>query len=1287
MLHQDRVSAVLFLRDGRLISRDARELILWDTETGLPQARFKLSGETMYDVELRLTLVENEVITFPTSSKQPIQVLRIGTAEIKEVFRWKLTKKEADSVFAAWDGHQLVVGTLLAVETIDAKTKKPIRRTESPVSHYQYNKVAVSGDGKWTAWTDEHQKSISILNNETGKVAKKIKAKHLGDSSTPAMAITPDGCFLEFCQYKNDQLVLQRFSFDKNATETTISSSIKAAKVRIEQLWGSPDNTLTIVEKVFENLTLLNRQTGKSEILLEINGGIPSAAFTTDNKRCAISDGKRVSTYDLESGQRVATYNGPSAPLSHLNFLKSTGNLLTAQSINVEEIDPHGFQVVRELPIRNKKGIMQGRYIVSKENDQYVLYDSVEGSLNNIYDKTGLHFDQSEYNFISADFSHLDAPHLQMWSIEGKPGIRFCPYDEDSEPETLKLFPSGNQVALIRNEELQIWDTETGQMLRSRKGVEAYMLIISSDEKWIAGLDEEKHLHLFNSDTLEEWWNNELEDYLPNIAFSPNSTTILVNGTKDLHFINVETGETTQTMGFDSRIESFCIGNESRIYVSLEDTRLVTVDASDCLETVLQGHKNEVAEEIHEDFYSWPENKLLKEKKLRKLLKTANWKAFRPEVDLLPLRRALAALAEKGGPGELHRAISAKLIPDHGRLLHRFGHQTPMIAHAISPDGKWLATGSFVGDNYADGGELMVWEVATGRCVNNVWQVEGGIAWPDYSDCMQWSPDGKLLGIAYNTNCIGIFNPFSPSSHPESEISVTDGWSRPPAWCWAPDSQQIMVSCWGDDSPIPGCISPINEPYLIEKDVRWFGAEIPDSMVPDDEESLDLQPFGHAFWSREGKLIYGYNDHDQAFGIDAETGEMKWYTDIGQPVAFDPDDEHFAHNLAGFLFYETQTGLPTFKLPMIVGVTHAWWSPVPGQQRIAAMVTRGNAFDAEPGIHIYDQREFLCSLDTVPRPTSYGDGGDANSWAWSPDGNQAAVLTQHEVQIWNISANPVIHISIKVNLRTTAIAWGAENTLVCVAAEQLEFYDIATGQLKTRYDMHLPGGMTRPTLDAAPLDGVDENFPDGFWLQPCASVLHEEKQHWLIAYEDGKVVCPPALESVVADELTFAIGGRYAWPLEWAERRVAPDLVTATTTWDLPYNLADIETEPATKRHEDFFRPCNVRKPQKPWSKKDFKDIRKESEVEEYWMPTQAPGAYEAPVVFKDETVTEQNLRPLIGKVVLYAEDYDPNRAQTGALMAIDDDSVMLIYHDDRTMGTSWSSFEDLVYIGEALPK
>ncbi|MCP9980572.1 WD40 repeat domain-containing protein [Actinomadura madurae] len=162
---------------------------------------------------------------------------------------------------------------------------------------------------------------------------------------------------------------------------------------------------------------------------------------------------------------------------------------------------------------------------------------------------------------------------------------------------------------------------------------------------------------------------------------------------------------------------------------------------------------------------------------------------------------------------DAHRLATRRLIDaGEARLQHPYGHDTEIVAHAMSPDGRYLATGSWVGDDYDAGGVLQIWEVATGRCVNTVRRIDGGIGWPRYARTIQWSADSSRIAMAHRTNMVGVW---TFDGEPLATIDVSDGNSRPSDFALSPDGRSVYFHCGTNgDGGLQGCIVPLDRGHL-----------------------------------------------------------------------------------------------------------------------------------------------------------------------------------------------------------------------------------------------------------------------------------------------------------------------------------------------------------------------------------------------------------------------------------------------------------------------------------------
>ncbi|HVJ21823.1 MAG TPA: BRCT domain-containing protein, partial [Polyangiaceae bacterium] len=237
------------------------------------------------------------------------------------------------------------------------------------------------------------------------------------------------------------------------------------------------------------------------------------------------------------------------------------------------------------------------------------------------------------------------------------------------------------------------------------------------------------------------------------------------------------------------------------------------------------------------------------------------WDDFEADRDLLALREVLYAHEAAHGITAAHRAATARLRP-HATLGHAHGHDVEVGECELSPDGRFLATGSWVGDDYDRGGVLQIWDVRAGRCVN-MFRVRGGVGWPDYGGCIQWRPDGKRVGLAFDTNGVGSFDPFGKSGEPDSCAYVTDGWSRPPSWGWSSNNRDVYIACWGPNLAL-GAIVPL---VGRRPQPRWCES-VGRANSDDPNSEPRLQPMSGLDWSRPERIV-GHSGRSQLFALDA----------------------------------------------------------------------------------------------------------------------------------------------------------------------------------------------------------------------------------------------------------------------------------------------------------------------------------------------------------------------------------------------------------------------------------
>ncbi|GEM_PF-6009936 len=117
-----------------------------------------------------------------------------------------------------------------------------------------------------------------------------------------------------------------------------------------------------------------------------------------------------------------------------------------------------------------------------------------------------------------------------------------------------------------------------------------------------------------------------------------------------------------------------------------------------------------------------------------------------------------------------------------------------------------------------------------------------------------------------DTNVVASISPFEEQASLPT-ITATDGWSRPPNWCFSPDGNQIFASSRSfDGSPLCGAVSDVEalDPIVY--------------MAAEDEVLFDWADFDTMVWT-ENRVI-GFND-SQCYAIDPKTMLPLWHLEKG----------------------------------------------------------------------------------------------------------------------------------------------------------------------------------------------------------------------------------------------------------------------------------------------------------------------------------------------------------------------------------------------------------------------
>jgi hypothetical protein len=537
-------------------------------------------------------------------------------------------------------------------------------------------------------------------------------------------------------------------------------------------------------------------------------------------------------------------------------------------------------------------------------------------------------------------------------------------------------------------------------------------------------------------------------------------------------------------------------------------------------------------------------------------LHATDWSAFEPARDLPPLRTALTRLEQASGITEAHRFATERVKELGAVLRHPDGHPAELSGHALSPCGRYLAIGSWCGDDYDRGGVLQVWELASARCVNVLDAIMGGVGWPGYRRTLQWSADGQRLALAYNTNGVGAWDAFAEGSDPLGEAYVTDGGSRPPGFAFAPDGTRAYIAT-GSPREVQGCVAPLAEGEVFwdyGEDETDLGVVLLAEPLPETVKALlggDELFLREAFWSRDGRRLYGHA-RGWVCALDASDGRVLWFAETGvgsDAPAWSRDERYFAHQLRGqLLIGDAMTGWTVAKLPGHPGASELSWGVQGAVTRLAVVVPEGNDAHARPHVTVYDQGRHRYDLDLALLRSDPETDGEA--WAWSPDGLHAAALTAGgQVEVWNLADAPGRIGAVEATADARGVLWGADGVIVTVGATGLRFFQAATGLITGDFAfLRTPPGPRPLELDGEDV-GEEVRDEEGASIDPTFAL---DDETWAVAFEPGPVIAPPDRSHALDGALAWTVERRFGWPTRWGGLDVAPDAATAAERFGPP---------------------------------------------------------------------------------------------------------------------------------------
>ncbi|MFO0557404.1 MAG: BRCT domain-containing protein [Polyangiales bacterium] len=522
----------------------------------------------------------------------------------------------------------------------------------------------------------------------------------------------------------------------------------------------------------------------------------------------------------------------------------------------------------------------------------------------------------------------------------------------------------------------------------------------------------------------------------------------------------------------------------------------------------------------------------------RAALAKLSWKTLSVD-EVVRVRDKLSAIEDKEGITEAHRYFVERAIERSAKMLNPFAHQSQIVAWGRSPNGRYLAVGSWVGDDYDRGGTLIIWDIPAARVVQIVDPVSGGVGWPDYPKQLQWSADSERLGVGINTNGVAMFDLFSEKPAILDEAYVTDGWSRPPAWALAPDGARAFISCWRGHE-VPGAIvSFAGDPrrrrtmYGHRPTAETLMSKTLAASIKKKIEGRELDAPSEVFWTGDGAHVF-VRCGSRVGAIDSKKGQFVWLEDSGGLASFSPDGKLVATSNDGLSIGDALTGAitPIAKWPLGEASLHHWAMKGP-VARLAVV-----AVGAKAGIAVVDDGKLSYKLDAKPRAGRW-EGAlretDLSPFSWSPDGTLAAILTaKSQVEVWNLASDkPAKTASFAAPDGVEGVYFGADNVIVLAGPQRLQFVRHTDARVLGTFTLGLEPPTAQRPLE---LDGDDLANE----LKPTPMFALDDRA-WLCAFDCGVIIAPAELAQRAVDSMAWSFERRAAIPARWGGVEVYPE--------------------------------------------------------------------------------------------------------------------------------------------------
>lgn len=840
------------------------------------------------------------------------------------------------------------------------------------------------------------------------------------------------------------------------------------------------------------------------------------AKITVEADRMYQSAGNRIYPVSLDSGEKLLEIKGLTAACRSLYFDNEQEQLWTisgktAYCFNLDGSIKHSLDVESfAVEKATRKMLLKRRY--QNYGGSYSWFDLATGEEMPVFSGMFKRIDFDENRILStAGYFSREKKSAKLWGHSGKLLKEFKP----NKDVDAYLWKEDNFI-VSNGKTIEFWTIEEKKaslVIKNAhsKGINDIVVLPNNDAVLsIAGnelklWDGSSTDALFFDLLLDEVKALIVEDYL--------SVILIVDKLGNVYSLDNQKYSLKQIALSNTTITTATFNEQGELYLATTDLEILKVDLSALVEININKKEAKIKKGVDLSILDGKASA----SDLLEWMKSIDWESLN-EAAFLKIRSTLELLEVKTGIEEVHHYFTECLLDSGAWLRHQFAHEEKMSSFAMSPDGKYLAVGTWVGDNYEEDGTVQIWELATGRCVNLLKEHYGGIGWPDYPYMLQWSANSRYLGAGLNTNTVAKLNPFSDSATPLASASITDGWSRPPAWTWQGMEDAFAISCW-HNSEIPVGITSNKQFDSYEDNAKWMAAKLA-SGIKELLGGNDLQPYKWCSSTPNGQFIYGYNNHSQVYGIDVKSKQVVWLKETGKSVGFSPSGAFMVYQDSDQLcLANIETGEVQSSMNCLIAVKGI----------VFEGAGRRYAVYSEKSVLVYEETELIAELKLGTKLSQeHQFDSELRSVQFNSTGDKLLVLLDNnKAQVWCLKEAIVLH---EFDCNGDGIYWG--DSIVGVGAYEISFYK-EDGSLMLHCDKDLQAKAYNELYDQPkPLKVGKKDWALKYELAPNYPLHNNGKKTWLAVIQTG-VVIGEVQAGVLDQHLSYTYKNKYAWPYRW----------------------------------------------------------------------------------------------------------------------------------------------------------